>query len=235
VEGVLELVGLAGVAAPRIANLSRGVRQRVAIAGALLGDPQILVLDEPSTGVDSETLRWLRCILREFANAGNSVLLTANSASEMEHTADELVIINEGRMIAQAPVAELLAGAARTGSLRVRTPHAGSLARALALSGRACVHLGYDTVRVHDITSDELGRLALADRINIIEILPEYPDLEQVVAAFVERRVGGVADMAKPRHTSKRPPEWKGMMGPLVDDEFDTLASNETADASEWT
>jgi ABC-2 type transport system ATP-binding protein len=110
VEEVLELVGLTGAADRRAGRYSLGMKQRLGLAGALLGAPRVLILDEPANGLDPLGIRWLRDFLRGFAGTGNAVLVSSHQLGEMQLMADEAVVIDQGRLLAQAPVSELTAG-----------------------------------------------------------------------------------------------------------------------------
>ncbi|HET9722897.1 MAG TPA: ATP-binding cassette domain-containing protein [Actinomycetota bacterium] len=110
VDEVLELVGLSGAARRRAGKYSLGMRQRLGLAGALLGDPRVLILDEPANGLDPQGIRWLRDFLRGFAADGNAVLVSSHLLSEMAQLADEVIVINRGRLVKQAPVHELANG-----------------------------------------------------------------------------------------------------------------------------
>ncbi|MGW6501371.1 ATP-binding cassette domain-containing protein [Nonomuraea angiospora] len=130
---VLEEVGLAGAARKRIAGFSQGMRQRLGIAAALLGDPGVLILDEPVNGLDPDGIRWLRTLLRSLAAEGRTVLLSSHLMTEMSLTADRLIIIGQGRLIEDASTVDLLARF-QSGVL-VRSPHAARLSRALEAAG----------------------------------------------------------------------------------------------------
>jgi ABC-2 type transport system ATP-binding protein len=130
---VLEEVGLAGAARKRIAGFSQGMRQRLGIAAALLGDPGVLILDEPANGLDPDGIRWLRTLLRSLAAEGRTVLLSSHLMTEMSLTADRLIIIGQGRLIEDASTADLLARF--QSGVQVRSPHAGRLSRALEAAG----------------------------------------------------------------------------------------------------
>ncbi|TDE58884.1 ATP-binding cassette domain-containing protein [Nonomuraea mesophila] len=130
---VLEEVGLAGAARERIAGFSQGMRQRLGIAAALLGDPGVLILDEPVNGLDPDGIRWLRTLLRSLAAEGRTVLLSSHLMTEMSLTADRLVIIGQGRLIEDTTTADLL-GRFQSGVL-IRSPHAARLSRALEAAG----------------------------------------------------------------------------------------------------
>jgi ABC-2 type transport system ATP-binding protein len=134
---VLKEVGLAGAARKRIAGFSQGMRQRLGIAAALLGDPGVLILDEPVNGLDPDGIRWLRTLLRSLAAEGRTVLLSSHLMTEMSLTADRLIIIGHGQLIEDTTTAELLARF--QGGVLVRSPHADRLARVLEAAG-ATVH-----------------------------------------------------------------------------------------------
>ncbi|OON72506.1 ATP-binding cassette domain-containing protein [Streptomyces tsukubensis] len=121
VAEVLDIVGLTDVAGERAGSYSLGMAQRLGIAGALLGDPGLLLLDEPVNGLDPDGVRWIRTLLRTLAGEGRTVLVSSHLMSEMERTADRLVVIGKGRLIAEAPVTDILARG-RTGAVTVRGP-----------------------------------------------------------------------------------------------------------------
>ena len=126
VDEMLELVGLTSSEAKRrVRNYSLGMRQRLGIATALLGDPQVLILDEPANGLDPEGVRWLRDFLRGFAADGKTVLVSSHVLAEVVQTVDDVIIINKGRLVTNSPLAELTAR--RTGAVRIRTPGAHKL------------------------------------------------------------------------------------------------------------
>jgi ABC-2 type transport system ATP-binding protein len=112
IEDVLDLVGLAGAGDRRVGGFSLGMRQRLGLATALLADPELLILDEPANGLDPEGVRWLRGLLRGFAAEGGTVLVSSHLLAEVAQTVDEVVILDQGRLVAQGPVAELTAGGA---------------------------------------------------------------------------------------------------------------------------
>ena len=134
VEEVLALVELSAAAKRRVKGYSLGMRQRLGLATALLGDPEVLVLDEPANGLDPAGIRWLRDLLRSLAAEGRTILVSSHVLSEVAQTADHVVIIHRGRLIQQAAMADVLAGA--SGSTRVRTPDAERLRDAARRPGR---------------------------------------------------------------------------------------------------
>lgn len=153
---VLEEVGLAGAARKRIAGFSQGMRQRLGIAAALLGDPGVLILDEPVNGLDPDGIRWLRALLRSLAAEGRTVLLSSHLMTEMSLTADRLIIIGHGQLIEDTSMAELLARF-QSGVL-VRSPHAARLSKALEAAG-ATIRPAQDTGAGEELVP---GRLASA-------------------------------------------------------------------------
>jgi ABC-2 type transport system ATP-binding protein len=165
VDEMLDLVSLTPEeAGRRVRNYSLGMRQRLGIAAALIGDPRVLILDEPANGLDPAGIRWMRDLLRDFATRGGTVLLSSHLLHEIEVIADDIVVIGHGRIVAQGTKAELLAGA---GTL-VRTPQADVLGRALAAAGVSCsaVDGGLRT----DATPDLVGRVALGAGVPLTEL-----------------------------------------------------------------
>ncbi len=165
VEEMLEMVSLtADEAGRRVSNYSLGMRQRLGIATALLGDPEVLILDEPANGLDPAGIRWMRDLLRGYADQGGTVLLSSHLLHEIEVIADDLVVIGQGRIVAQGTKAELLAAA---GTL-VRTPDLPTLARALVDADVEFTRTS-DALRVEP-DPDLVGRLALAAGIPLTEL-----------------------------------------------------------------
>jgi ABC-2 type transport system ATP-binding protein len=178
VEKVLEQVGLRGVARRRAGGFSLGMSQRLGIAAALLGDPRVLMFDEPVNGLDPEGVAWIRALLRSLAAEGRTVLLSSHLMSEMAVTADRLVVIGRGRLIAQATVADFLRGG--SGSfVRVRSPQADAFATLLEAHGAAVVRHGDRTLHVTGATSDTVGGLATANGFTLQELSAHQASLEQ--------------------------------------------------------
>lgn len=175
--GVLVLVGLAGVGRRPVGGYSLGMRQRLALGAALLGDPGVLVLDEPANGLDPEGIAWLRRLLREFASQGRTVLVSSHVLSEVRQLVDSVVIINGGRLVRQAGLADL-AGAART--VLVRTPHDQRLYEVLAASGALVQRITPGLLRVSGLSAAELGRMAYAEHIELHGLAEHGDDLERV-------------------------------------------------------
>jgi ABC-2 type transport system ATP-binding protein len=188
VQQVLDLVGLGGVADRRAKGFSLGMGQRLGIAAALLGDPRILILDEPVNGLDAEGVRWVRTLLRDLAAEGRTVLLSSHLMNEMELTADHLIVIGQGRLLADtslAGFAERVTGA----SVRVRTPDAARL-RGLLASPRVTVSSDQPGVlTVAGMASDQVGTVAGRSGITLYELVPQHASLED---AFLELTGGSV-------------------------------------------
>jgi ABC-2 type transport system ATP-binding protein len=180
VDEVIELVGLDAVASDRVRSFSLGMGQRLGIAAALLGDPDVLLLDEPVNGLDPEGIRWVRELLRELADEGRTVLVSSHLMSEMEDTADHLVVLGRGRLLADAPMEELLGAHA---AVRVRTPQAPLLADALRRAG-ARVELELDgALRVEGLDLAEVGDIAFVADVRVHELSRVTASLE---AAYLE-------------------------------------------------
>jgi ABC-2 type transport system ATP-binding protein len=177
VEEVLALVELSGSAKRRVKGYSLGMRQRLGLAAAVLGDPEVLVLDEPANGLDPAGIRWLRDFLRSLAAEGRTILVSSHVLSEVAQTADRVVIIHRGRLIKQASVAEVLAGA--EGATRVRTPDAQRLRELLAAAGASVTEVGEGVLAV-DVKPERVGELAAANGIVLHELTVEQATLEEV-------------------------------------------------------
>jgi len=177
VEEVLALVELTVAAKKRVKGYSLGMRQRLGLATALLGDPEVLVLDEPANGLDPAGIRWLRDLLRSLAAEGRTILVSSHVLSEVAQTADHVVIIHRGRLIQQAAMADVLAGA--SGSTRVRTPDAGRL-RTLLAAENVAVSEAEDGAMLASVAPERIGELAAANAIVLHELSVEQATLEEV-------------------------------------------------------
>jgi ABC-2 type transport system ATP-binding protein len=183
VEEVLELVDLKDAAGRRAGGYSLGMRQRLSLATALLGDPEVLVLDEPANGLDPAGVRWLRDLLRELAGRGRTILVSSHILSEIEVIADEVVIIHRGTFVASGTIQELVARA--SGGVRVRSPAAARLRELLAAQGaQVAEHEG--ALMVSAITAEAIGELAAANSIVLHELAPERATLEQAFFELTE-------------------------------------------------
>ena len=175
---VLETVGLGGVAGKRAGSFSLGMGQRLGIAAALLGDPSVLMLDEPVNGLDPEGVVWIRNLLKSLAADGRTVFLSSHLMSEIELTVDRLVIIGRGRLIAEMPIGELLVGGSGN-YIRVRTPQADGLAEALRGLGAQATAEEAEVLRVTGVSTDEVGRVAQANGVTLLELSSHRTTLEE--------------------------------------------------------
>lgn len=182
VDRVLELVGMTGAADRRVEGYSMGMRQRLAIAGALLGDPQILLLDEPANGLDPEGIAWMRSFLRARAAEGATVLISSHVLSEVQQTVDDVVIIAKGRLIRHCPLSELVSST----ELRVtaKSPQVAALEAALAngvdgVKPRSMLREG-DTLHIEGLPIALVGRAALQNGVELHGLSESATELEQV-------------------------------------------------------
>jgi ABC-2 type transport system ATP-binding protein len=178
VEELLGLVGLEQVARRRAGTFSLGMSQRLGIAAALLGDPGILLFDEPVNGLDPEGIRWIRHLMRDLAAEGRTVLVSSHLMTEMSLTADHLLVIGRGRLIADAGVEEFTRANARSAVL-VRTAEAEAFARRLADAGGEVRTGPEGALTVSGMDSTEIGRLAAAGGVVLSELTPHRSSLEE--------------------------------------------------------
>ena len=176
VDEVLSLVELTAGAKRRVKGYSLGMRQRLGLAAAMLGDPEVLVLDEPANGLDPAGIRWLRDLLRALAAEGRTILVSSHVLAEVAQTVDRVVIIHRGRLIQQASIAEVLAGA--QGATRVRTPDAARLRELLAAEGVEVNEA--DGVLLVDLPPERVGEIAAQHGVVLHELTVERATLEEV-------------------------------------------------------
>ena len=175
---MLELVELTAAARRRVGGYSLGMRQRLGLAGALLGDPELLILDEPANGLDPEGVRWLRDFMRSFAAEGKTVLVSSHVLAEVQQSVDQVVIINKGKLVTFEPLAQLTAHI--SGGVRVRAPGAHRLQKELEAHGIRSSLLDGDELLVEGAPSAQIGELAFAAGIPLHELVPESSSLEDV-------------------------------------------------------
>ncbi|MFI7597521.1 ABC transporter ATP-binding protein [Actinoplanes sp. NPDC049681] len=183
VDEVLEYVGLDAAAAKRTGDYSLGMRQRLAVATALLGEPAVLILDEPANGLDPSGMAWLRGMLREHAAAGGTVLLSSHLLSELELVVDDVVIIGQGRILRAGPLAELT-GMSR---LRVRGGDMERLWEAYELRGAGVTTDGH-SLFVTGITAEDAGEIALLVQVPVYELVAETQHLEELFLSVADAR-----------------------------------------------
>ena len=177
-DEVLRLVGLSTVARKRAGAFSLGVRQRLGIAGALLGDPAILILDEPTIGLDPEGMQWLRETLRRLAAEGRTVFVSSHQMGELEDTADHLIVIGRGRLLADVSVSELIASVSEE-RVEIRTPEAHAAMRLLAGVGATAVSSGRDRVAVEGLPAHRVAELLASRQIRLDELRTSRATLEE--------------------------------------------------------
>ncbi len=178
VDEVLDEVGLEGAADRRAGGFSLGMRQRLALAGALLGEPEVLLLDEPSNGLDPDGIRWLRHYLSAFARRGGTVLVSSHLITELEMFADDLIVVGQGRLLAAESVSSMLAREQST--ISVRTPQATELAGLLGRRGIA-VTVDRDRLSIRGTTIAAVSQLAFDHRVRVIEITEAKRSLEEIL------------------------------------------------------
>jgi ABC-2 type transport system ATP-binding protein len=209
VEEVLGVVGLSDVAGKRSKNFSLGMSQRLGIAATLLGDPQILMFDEPVNGLDPEGILWIRNLMRGLAAEGRTVFVSSHLMSEMENTADHLLVIGKGKLIADCSMAEFIARSSGQ-SVLVRTPQADLLAKAVdAVGGTLSPADGNQPgLIVRGLTPERVGDIAFAGGIRLHHLAPARASLEQ---AFMELTANSVEYHAVP--ANGREPAHSGTKG----------------------
>ena len=185
VEQMLQLTGLAPVAQRRIGGFSLGMKQRLGIATALLGDPPVLMFDEPVNGLDPEAVVWLRQLLRDLAAEGRTVFISSHLISEMARTADHLIIIGRGRLLADTPTDQFTQASTRADVL-VRSPRAADLAAALSGRGTMVTAQGDGVLTVTGMDAPALADLAAEHGIPVHELVPRGASLEQAYMDLTE-------------------------------------------------
>jgi ABC-2 type transport system ATP-binding protein len=178
-DELLELVALTPAKNRRAGGYSLGMRQRLGLAAALLGDPKVLVLDEPANGLDPQGIRWLRDFLKQLAGEGRAVLVSSHVLAEVSQTADDVVVINRGRSVKQGPMAEVIAAGAGGASVRVAGPDVRKLGDILYAQG-VQVSGSPDRIVVTGRTGEEIGRVIAEHQIVISELTPVESTLEDV-------------------------------------------------------
>jgi ABC-2 type transport system ATP-binding protein len=189
-DEALALVGLTPAAKRKFKGYSLGMRQRLGIAAAMLGDPRVLILDEPANGLDPEGIRWMRGLLQALAEQGRTVLVSSHLLSEMQLLADDVVIIAAGQLIRQGTMAEVLASMSDAQQVRVRTPQADALAAAVAGEGVTVTPREDGALLVSGVDAPTVGKAALAAGVELHELTPERPDLEGVFLELTAGKAG---------------------------------------------
>jgi ABC-2 type transport system ATP-binding protein len=179
-DEVLDLVGLTPAAKRKFKGYSLGMRQRLGIAAAMLGDPKVLILDEPANGLDPEGIRWMRDLLKRLAGEGRTILVSSHLLSEMELLAEDVVIIAAGKLVRQGTVQDVVGSMSSEARVRVRTPAVEALTTELKQAG-ATVTTGLDgALLVTGVEAPAVGAAALRASVELHELVTERPDLEHV-------------------------------------------------------
>ncbi len=189
VQEVIELVGLSGVARRRAGGFSLGMGQRLGVAAALLGDPSVLILDEPANGLDPEGILWMRNLLKSLAAEGRTVFLSSHLMAEMAQIAEHVVVIGRGRLIADTTVAELVAQASQGAAVRVRSPDAAELRSALAADEVTIASPEPGVLEVHGLTSAEIGAVSARRGFELHELIPQTASLEDAFMGLTDDAV----------------------------------------------
>ena len=196
VREVIAMTGLESVAKKRVRGFSLGMGQRLGIAAALLGDPATLILDEPVNGLDPEGVLWVRQLTRRLAAEGRTVFLSSHLMSEMAQTADHIIVLGRGRIIADAPVSEILAAATGT-VVRVRTPRADDLARLIARADVTVTSEEPGLLQVVGLDSPQIGEAAAQAGIPLHELTPIGASLEEAYLALTHDDVEYRTEVAR--------------------------------------
>jgi ABC-2 type transport system ATP-binding protein len=189
VNEVIELVGLGSVAHKRVGSFSLGMGQRLGVAAALLGDPATVILDEPANGLDPEGIRWIRNLLKGLAAEGRTVFLSSHLMSEMEQTAEHLIVIGRGRLIADTPVDMFVAQASSGAPVRVRSPQLAELTEAIANAGGRSDKLEDGALQVYGLTQERIGEIAAAQQIVLHELAAVQVSLEDAFMSITKDSV----------------------------------------------
>ncbi|MBP2269131.1 MULTISPECIES: ATP-binding cassette domain-containing protein [Micrococcaceae] len=188
VREVIEMTGLGDVAKKKVKGFSLGMGQRLGIAAALLGDPQTIILDEPVNGLDPEGVLWVRNLVKHLASEGRTVFLSSHLMSEMALTADHLIVIGRGRIIADAPIADIISGNGETRT-SVRTDQPGRLMQLLAGSGVSVEFHERDLLKVSGLDPRGIARTALDNKVLVHELTPHRASLEEAYMELTKDEV----------------------------------------------
>ncbi len=187
-DAVLAQVGMTEAGKRKTGGYSLGMRQRLGLATALLGDPQVLILDEPANGLDPEGINWLRGFLRRLAGEGRTILISSHILSEVQQTVDNVVIIAHGRLVRSGPLSDLMASTTR--SVRVRSPNIADLHTALTQQKLTVKPDSTDGLLVHGAEPAAIGKLAFANSIELHELTAASSDLEQIFLELTADQAG---------------------------------------------
>jgi ABC-2 type transport system ATP-binding protein len=200
VEEVIGMAGLADVAERRAGGFSLGMGQRLGIASALLADPRTLVLDEPVNGLDPDGIRWIRNLLKRLASEGRTVFLSSHLMSEMALTADHVIVVAEGRLLRDQPMAQFIATAS-SAVVRVRSPQAGELGELLSGQGGTVHRLAEGVLEVEGLTSEQIGTAAATAQLTLYELATQEASLEEAYMALTDELLDHRSTKDRPSRT----------------------------------
>ncbi|MET9102168.1 MULTISPECIES: ABC transporter ATP-binding protein [Streptomyces] len=211
VDEVLDTVGLTAVARKKAKGFSLGMGQRLGIAGALLGDPRILMFDEPVNGLDPEGIHWIRTLMKSLAAQGRTVFVSSHLMSEMALTAEHLVVIGQGRLLADTSMADFIARNSRS-FVRIRTPQRERLLDLLRGAGLTVVESGSGVLEADGGTSEQIGELAARHQITLHELSPQQASLEEAFMRLTAESVEYHAHSDRPPQQERRAwgEDWAG-------------------------
>jgi ABC-2 type transport system ATP-binding protein len=189
VDEVLDLVGLTEVAKKRVGGFSLGMGQRLGVAAALLGDPHTVILDEPANGLDPEGIRWIRNLLKGLAADGRTVFLSSHLMSEMQQTAEQLIVIGKGRLIANTSVADFVKGASSDAPVKVRAADQAALTETLRAAGALVEQTDDGALKVDGLRAPQIGELATREQLVLHELTPLQVSLEEAFMALTHDAV----------------------------------------------
>ena len=203
VEELIELVGLESVAKRRAGQFSLGMGQRLGIASALLGDPEVVMLDEPVNGLDPDGIRWIRDLMKSLAAEGRTVFLSSHLMSEMALTFDHLIVIGRGRLIADVSVDEFIHRHSRH-SVRVRSLGAAELAELLAAPGVSVEAIEPGLIEIEGLAADVIGKHAASNGLTLYELTPQQASLEEAFMNLTQDEVEYHASASPSRTVTER-------------------------------
>ncbi|MGW2558013.1 ABC transporter ATP-binding protein [Streptomyces sp. NPDC001514] len=204
VAEVLDLVGLTPVARKKSKSFSLGMGQRLGIASALLGDPQVLLFDEPVNGLDPEGIHWIRNLMKLLASEGRTIFVSSHLMSEMALTAEHLIVIGQGKLLADTSMADFIHQNSRS-YVRLRSPQQERLRDVLHEQGLTAIESGNGTLEIDGATTEQLGELAAQHRIVLHELSAQRASLEE---AFMQMTAGAVEYHAHSTDTGTTAPQW---------------------------
>ncbi len=187
VHYVLEMVGLTSVASKHVGDFSLGMSQRLGIASALLGDPPVLLFDEPVNGLDPEGIRWFRTLMKQLANEGRTILVSSHLMSEMQATADHVIVIGKGKLVANAPIANVVN---RSGTIvRFRSSHLPKFVELLEAEGASITPESDSSALISGLDSQAIGELAFRNQVPVFELAPQDQTLEDAYMQLTQDSV----------------------------------------------